>query len=553
MKDKLISQHLTVFLVKPGIDTFEEIVQEDKCSKCLKFNVPGLGLTHLYIKAGQRKFPKWSSLFQEVIEIDEIGRTNGVSAAFVVKTSDRYFVLTFGQGGRFLIRTGVTEPRFGLLVTLNSVAQESLRCIDKQSLDNLESQSRIQSSYETTSDQFGIDVEQDMLKAVVGAPEDNELGSRMTGSDSLSVTVKTDLKNLRCLLDSYLVKFDQDLSTRGYDWVNNISNVKSNSSRIESLEAALDQKLRNRDFNNIWLAIPEIIQWDQVVGFMYTCGKKVIHTDITMDGFLTTVTNDVITLNLLKKRKVFCADEDHNCVNRSWSVYRCLYAELDMNGSKYVLNDGKWFRIEPDFVSKTNLAYSNIASSDLSLPNYRHDSEGDYNRYVSQLDPTEYALLDDKNKVFHGGGRGQVEICDLFSSKKNLIHIKRYGKSSVLSHLFSQGFVSGQLLQLDRDFRAKMKSKLPISFKPLIHEECRPGDQEFTITFAVISEDQSEHLHLPFFSRVNINNTDKILRGYGFKVELLKIKVDQFFAKTTKCPKIEAPKKRKRKKSKQVS
>ena len=148
----------------------------------------------------------------------------------------------------------------------------------------------------------------------------------------------------------------------------------------------------------------------------------------------------------------------------------------------------------------------------------------------------QFALLDDKQKIFHGGGHGQVEVCDLFGYDKNLIHIKRYGKSSVFSHLFSQGFVSGQLIQLDSEFREKIMGKLPSDFKPLISVATRPAEWEFTITFGVISEDQGADLHLPFFSRVNINNTCRILRGYGYKVELLKILVEPGYAKTSKCP-----------------
>lgn len=544
MKEEPNTQHLNIFLVKPEIGSIDQIIRETDCSKHLELGIPEFGPSHFYIKYGKRQFPKWASLFDGIVDVSEIGKTNGVSAALVVRTSNRFFVLSFGQGGRFLLQASAMESRFGLLVTLNSVAIESLRCIDKQSLDNLESQSRIQSSYETTSDQFGIDVEQDMLKAVVGSPEDNKLGSRMTGADSLSVSVKTDLVNVKVLLDSYLNMFEQDLSDKGYEWVNNISNIKNNPSLIDALETALEQKLQKKDFKNIWLSIPEIIQWDVVKGFMFTCGRKIIHSDITMDGFMTTVNDEKLTLDLLKNRKVSCADEDHKCVNRAWPVYRCLYAELNLDGAKYVLNDGDWFRIEPDFVTKTNSNFSKIPFSGLSLPLYKHENEGAYNQSVAASMPEEYALLDDKNKVFHGGGHGQVEICDLFSAKKNLIHIKRYGKSSVLSHLFSQGFVSGQLMQLDADFRAKIKSKLPILFRPLISESNRPKDQEFTITFAVISEDQEEGLHLPFFSRVNINNTHRILRGYGFKVELLKIKVDPIFSKTTKIPPRKAPKRK---------
>ena len=144
-------------------------------------------------------------------------------------------------------------------------------------------------------------------------------------------------------------------------------------------------------------------------------------------------------------------------------------------------------------------------------------------------------MLDDKNKISHGGGHGQVEVCDLFSINKELVHVKIYGKSSVFSHLFSQGFVSGQLLQVDGDFRKKVKAKLTSPFNDLIGLN-RPKEKELTVVFAVISDSSEKTLYLPFFSRVNLNKTCKILKGLGFNVQLLKIDVDSFYAKTKKCP-----------------
>lgn len=368
-------------------------------------------------------------------------------------------------------------------------------------------------------------------------PSQASLGSRMTGSDSLSVSVKAKANHLKGLLTAYLKKFQIDLKAQGYEWVNNISNVKQSSALISTLESLLDAKLKEKDFSNLWLSIPEIIPWETVKGFAFTHGRKMIHPDITMQGFLTTVKAGVeVNVELLKQRRVSCADEDHKYVFRTWPVYRCLYAEIDHAGAKYVLNDGKWFRVEPDFVKKTDAVYARIPVSSLVLPAYQHNGEGEYNADVAHKHPDQFALLDDKQKVFHGGGQGQVEICDLFGFDKNLIHIKRYGKSSVLSHLFSQGFVSGQLIQLDSEFRRKVVEKLPAGFKPLLDVASRPAEGDFTITFGVISEDQGQSLHLPFFSRVNINNTCRILRGHGYKVELLKILVDSDFAVTKNCP-----------------
>lgn len=526
--------HLNVFLVKEPFTHNDQIINQEGCEDSIEMYIPGCGKGQLYIKQQKGLQPKWSSLFTEYLDIRRIGNVSNVSAALLVKVEDRCFVLAFGQNSRFLIRDGVYEERFGLLVALNSVDKGSFRCIDKQSLDTIQSRTRIQSGHETTSDQFGLDVEQDMLKAIVGTPSDSRLGSRMTGMDSLSVSVRMDLSDLDFLLRSYKDKFNCDLSATDYQWVNNISIVKNSASIIAILESTLLEKFAKKDHTNLWLSIPEIIQWDLVTGFMYTGGGKTIHPDVNLSGFLCTLKDDQpITLDILKQRQVSCADEDHNKVFKSWSIYKCLYSEIDYEGSKYVLNDGKWFSVNTDFVRKTNDDYAKINLSSLILPEYCGGGEGFYNTGVADAYPHKFALLDDKNKIFHGGGRGQVEICDLLSIDKQLIHIKIYGKSSVFSHLFSQGFVSGQLLQLDAEFRKKAKERLNPPFTDLIKVESRPAENEFTVIFAVISDSTGDELYLPFFSRVNLNNTVKILKGFGYKMELLKIHVNDRYAKKT--------------------
>jgi uncharacterized protein (TIGR04141 family) len=528
--------HLNIFLIKEAFNQSTDIINEADCNTPVEIQIPEAGRGMLYIKVSPDHLPKWSHIFDEYIDIVSIPKVSSASAAFLIKVDDRFFVLTFGQSGRFLIKEGTYEERFGLLVALNSVDKESLRCIDKQSLDTIQSHSRIQSGHETTADQFGIDIEQDMLKAIVGAPSDTRLGSRMTGTDSLSVSVRMNLSDLANILQEYKNKYNADLSSTDYQWVNNISIVK-NTSIIEMLESMLIEKLIKNDHTNLWLSIPEIIQWDLVKGFTYSEGKGIVYPDINLPGFLSTVSDDIlITQDLLKHRKVSCVDEDHKKVFRAWPIYKCLYSELDYDGSKYIINDGKWFNINTDFVNKTNSEFAKIVASSLSLPEYCGGGEGIYNRSVADAYPSRFALLDDKNKIFHGGGHGQIEVCDLLSIDKQLIHVKVYGKSTVFSHLISQGFVSGQLLQLDAEFRKKVKAKLSLPFKDLFKEESRPMEKEFTIIFAIISDSKEEGIYLPFFSRVNLNNATKTLKGFGYNLELLKIKVNDRFARTTILP-----------------
>lgn len=528
--------HINVFLVKGTFIRNEQIINQDQCCKPIEIPISGYGNGLLYVKSTSGHSPKWSSLFAEAIDIARIGTVSNISAAFLLEVEGRHYVLALGQGGRFLIRDDVYEERFGLLVALNSVDKESFRCIDKQSLDTIQSHTRIQSGQETTADQFGLDVEQDMLKAIVGTPKDFRLGSRMTGTDSISVSVRMDLSDLPFLLKSYKEKFEADLSATDYQWVNNISLVKNSTSFVDDLDNKLLEKFLARDYSDLWLAIPEIIPWDTVKGFIYTHGKKILHSDINLEGFLETVERDQpVTLEMLKARQVSCADENHDKVFKSWPIYKCIYAELDHLGQRYILNDGKWYNVNIDFVSRTNAEFKKIDVSSLTLPEYCGGGEGQYNADVCRKLPDVFFLLDDKNKIFHGGGHGQIEVCDLFSINKQLIHVKIYGKSSVFSHLFSQGFVSGQLLQIDAEFRQKIKDKLVHPYSDLITVNTRPAEKEFTIVFAVISDTAGNDLYMPFFSRVNLNNTAKILKGFGYSVEILKIHVNADYAKTRIC------------------
>lgn len=540
------TEHLTIFLVKREYASHLDIINSAGCREPIAVPISGCGICQLYIRTVRDKQVGWAELFSDTLNISQIDTFSSVHAALLVKMEDRSYVLTFGQGGRFLVKEGAYEEKFGLLVALNSVDRESFRCVDKQSLDTLQSHTRIQSGYEASADQFGLDVEQDMLKAIVGTPTDTRLGSRMSGTDSLSVSVRMRLADLPFLLRSYKDKFEQDLSKTDYQWVNNISLVKHNSQLVDELDNALVANIRANDHSKVWLAIPEIIHWDVVKGFIYSHGKSNLYTDITLHNFLKTVDDiDSITIDLLKNRSVSCADADHQKVFKHWPIYKCVYAEIDLGANKYILNDGKWFHVNEDFVARTNVDYQEIPYSNLTLPIYEGDNEGEYNQQVSAQYPQRFALLDAKNKISHGGGHGQVEACDLLSIDRQLIHIKIYGKSSVFSHLFSQGFVSGQLLQLDAEFRRKVREKLDAPFDELIAVDRRPRENEYTIIFAVISDQKHKRLSIPFFSRVNLNNTFKMLKGYGYEVELLKIDVDEQYSKRVIGKKKLAPYERK--------
>lgn len=167
------------------------------------------------------------------------------------------------------------------------------------------------------------------------------------------------------------------------------------------------------------------------------------------------------------------------------------------------------------------------------LPEYEDENEEKYNKRVVNSAPEEFALLDKEN-IRLPDAASPVEPCDIFRKEKELIHVKRYGGSSVLSHLFNQGLVSGELLQRELIFRKEFNQKLPGNLKIDRIEE-RPKPNEYTIVFAIISE-QEDGIDLPFFSKISLKHAVNRLEAFGHNVKLAKVPVSEKKKKTQILP-----------------
>ena len=205
-------------------------------------------------------------------------------------------------------------------------------------------------------------------------------------------------------------------------------------------------------------------------------------------------------------------------------MYRCIYCELSCEGEDYALNNGKWFKVNAEYLKNLNDSIKQIPISSLQFPTYQGNDEGAYNEGVYKGNQDYFALMD-KKLIQHGGGNSKIEFCDLFTADKHLIHVKRYGGSSVLSHLFAQGTVSARLLLSDPDFRKKVNEELPETHQ-LSDTTQKPNANEFEVVYAIASKSATASVdELPLFSKINLRNSFNQLKMYGMKVSLSFIKV----------------------------
>jgi uncharacterized protein (TIGR04141 family) len=117
----------------------------------------------------------------------------------------------------------------------------------------------------------------------------------------------------------------------------------------------------------------------------------------------------------------------------------------------------------------------------------------------------------------------RIEVCDLLTRSRQLIHVKRRGWSSTLSHLFAQGLVSAELLAREPAFRQAARAKvseLDASFNDALPQS-RPSADDWEVSFVVITRSRRETpLTLPFFSLVSLRAAAQRLQDLGFRVSV---------------------------------
>lgn len=130
------------------------------------------------------------------------------------------------------------------------------------------------------------------------------------------------------------------------------------------------------------------------------------------------------------------------------------------------------------------------------------------------------------------------------------MHVKHYGSSAVLGHLFNQGMVSGELLKSHPQYMDLANDKLdkPHQLTSLGSSADVPRNvNAYTIVFAIISQSAKPGLHLPFFAKVVLKSVYARLLEWGYGgVAVAKIECDPMIAKISKL-KAKPPAKKKSK------
>lgn len=487
-----------------------------------KKDIPNSGI--LFIAETRVSPPSWIRSFFPDAEIDyERMRifNSYPSAVYLVRIDtedgERLFAITFGGGWQLIDKDSI-EENFGFRTTLNLVSPKGIKSINKKNIGLVQKSSRENIGKDGVFSDFGIDIDQDLIQSISGRAKDKTFGNVVFGRDSLHLSTDINMNNIRDRLIDYYKAYKSEEYKNSFAWIDKVKEINNKPLIIRLNEKVVAGIKSNEIVEKIWLAIPEIIDWTDVAGFKFGNKKETVYPDLYLEDFKSVFADENLDIDLLKKTNVHCASTlgDKNLV--SWKLYKCIYAELEDDGNKYILNGGKWYLIDKDFFDAVQDDYSGFPISDVYLPDCpKNLNEMQYNRWVGETDGM--TCMDTSNIIYDG--HNSIEFCDIYSQNKKIFHIKRYGGATVLNSLFSQGLISARMFLSDKNFRKRIDAKFPNTLNISIDKKINSA--EYEIIFGIISSSEKELVDISFFSKMALRSARKMIEAFGYNVSIKRI------------------------------
>lgn len=205
------------------------------------------------------------------------------------------------------------------------------------------------------------------------------------------------------------------------------------------------------------------------------------------------------------------------------TLLECICADLVMGDNQYILYDGDFYKVDRSFLDRIDTELSTLEVSAISFPGYEGETEPKYIELIKDKHSKSFIVLD--RQLIKLEGEFGVEACDLVAQNGALIHLKRKGKSSTLSHLFLQAANSCELLRRSLDarrqfgalIREKAECRILCNEVEQVHT-ARLSGEGLEVVFGFLGDWQGRPVtSLPLFSRISLVYESRKVAGLGFK------------------------------------
>lgn len=505
------SRNFSVYLLKREFNADNALKDENNLTRLTEndTNIPEGGV--MYVGQSPIKQPWW----KEYWGINQELKQSSASAIVFLPVNDRWFAITFGSSYHNL-KEKAYEYDFGIRTTLNSLDPEKIKSTDLLIPETAKRQ-RIQIPNASNLTYFDFNKDESIVKRLTGAVKEEyaDLIRNATGSSNLRFATVCEPDELIGLCSRLLEIYSRTDYEESFPDLQNIIPVKD-PDLIASLEAKLLEEYQACS-SYLMLAIPEIVDYTTNFKVKYRGASRASeeYDDVFIGNYRNYLTErgvEIDNVELFNRHTLSVYDENGQQLH-SYSIYKSLLFDCQLNGKTYHLCEGSWYEINSDFIAKLKTELDPIfLDAHEVLCECNQKLEGDYNNDATNLASEELEACCLDTKSISPRGERAVEPCDIIALKGDsveLMHNKISTRSSLLSHLFNQGVNSAMLLLRSAEAKEKLKGLVESeSLKEHIDND------KYHVTYGIISNKRRDMKSdtLPIFSRISLLRCVRNLR-----------------------------------------
>lgn len=461
----------------------------------------------------------------------------------------RWVAWTFGSGSRAL-RRAVQDPRFGLMAVLNLLVDQpdddqeadSSRTVKGPRMREMRYRSSApyvqqtghRAARDIPVDGFRMDRSSDLISTIGSSGAVPKLrASTLLGGRSLRFQARvSQIADLVILAADALEQSKQEHYRQEFTWIDNMALVEDEDTLRQLRASIVSTLIADPNPVSIDAILPDdLLDTDEdraisKIAFPYerqdSHGRSTL-TTAKVSEVMARRTNDAERERMLDANLRFY-DELDGLVGVA-TVLECLCAEVVHDGKHFIAYDGDFYVVQDSYIERIGRELAEIPLSELEFPVYRGETEPAYNSRVGDSLPDSFIHLD--AKPVRIPGETTFEACDLVSATGALIHVKRKGKSSVLSHLFLQAANSCELLRRSEEAQRLFHKllaeharspRLLARVQSVLAEATRNRD-ELEVAFVFLGDWKDRTIaNLPLFSRISLVNEARRVRSLGYRV-----------------------------------
>jgi len=374
--------------------------------------------------------------------------------------------------------------------------------------------------------ELGIEPSEEWVRQLEGVPA-LDFANAAAGSDALKLKIRNfSLTRLPAKLDQIIEKYEAQDYKSEYEFLDYFARVRHDDVTLKRELQDIVTSMLMDGGRDVDFADPDVLEPLRIDHYVLQHRSRISEElDELNQPSVVRILADWDLEDPLREVKVHAFTSAGDTVTQVHPLLDYAVADFKHRNERFVLSAGQWFRVAADYVAEVQQRIDAIpdVTNSLHLDRWNEgEDEGVYNDRIARS--RGWALLDRSNFPV-GGPNQKVEVCDILTPNKEMLCVKRMSKSSTLSHLFSQGTVSAELMAADlKGYR----NRLVRSLKKLDRSATFGVRDDWTIVYAIATDKPGPLADsLYFFSKVSLDQAARRLSSFGFKVALARVETSK--------------------------